>query len=82
VNLSKVRPVDDIVNIWPRPVLVVHGTIDEIIPFERGKALFDAAVPPKESLWLLGTHNSVLDDQNVVDRVVEFVREAQPLPVI
>ncbi|MDP8224332.1 MAG: alpha/beta hydrolase [Candidatus Lernaella stagnicola] len=42
------------------PVLVVHGTVDEIIPFEEGKKLFAAANEPKENYWIPGAgHNDV-----------------------
>jgi fermentation-respiration switch protein FrsA (DUF1100 family) len=82
VNLRDIRPADDIARVWPRPVMVIHGTIDEIIPFERGRALYNAAYSPRESMWLLGTHNSIIDDVSVVKRIVHFVQTAGPSPVI
>jgi len=39
------------------PVLVVHSPEDEIIPYRHGRALYDAARPPKEFLQLKGDHN-------------------------
>jgi fermentation-respiration switch protein FrsA (DUF1100 family) len=39
------------------PVLVVHSTDDEIIPFHHGEALFAAAHEPKDMLRLHGGHN-------------------------
>lgn len=40
------------------PVLIMHGTADEIIPFEMGKRLFAAANEPKEFYPIRGaTHN-------------------------
>lgn len=44
------------------PLLVIHGDADEIVPFEHGRALFEAANDPKE-FWRLpgGTHNELLD---------------------
>ncbi len=45
------------------PVLVIHGTADQIIPFWHGQALFNAAREPKQSLWIQdANHNDV---QNV-----------------
>ncbi len=44
------------------PVLVIHGTRDGIVPFSHGRALYDAAPAPKQSLWVEGAgHNNVLD---------------------
>ncbi|MDY6938776.1 MAG: alpha/beta hydrolase [Cyanobacteriota bacterium] len=34
------------------PVLVMHGTADEIIPFWHGEKLFQVAQIPKQSLWV------------------------------
>jgi fermentation-respiration switch protein FrsA (DUF1100 family) len=39
------------------PVLVVHSPDDEIIPYRHGRALYEAARPPKAFLQLLGDHN-------------------------
>jgi fermentation-respiration switch protein FrsA (DUF1100 family) len=36
------------------PVLVIHGTRDEVIPFSHGRRLFDAARQPKRALWVEG----------------------------
>ena len=39
------------------PILIVHSRDDEIIPFEHGRRLFEAANEPKEFLEITGTHN-------------------------
>jgi fermentation-respiration switch protein FrsA (DUF1100 family) len=40
------------------PVLVMHGTRDEVIPYRMGRQLFEAAPAPKASLWIEGAgHN-------------------------
>jgi len=39
------------------PVLVVHSPEDEIVPFNHGQRLFNAATPPKEFLQIQGGHN-------------------------
>jgi fermentation-respiration switch protein FrsA (DUF1100 family) len=39
------------------PVLVMHSPQDEIIPFEMGRRLFDAAKEPKTFFELKGGHN-------------------------
>jgi|GEM_PF-77266 len=36
------------------PVLFIHGTADDVVPFSHGKALFEAAYKPKEHLWVEG----------------------------
>jgi abhydrolase domain-containing protein 17 len=40
------------------PILVMHGTADEIIPVQHGQRLYAAATEPKLSLWIPGAgHN-------------------------
>lgn len=39
------------------PVLVIHSTQDELIPFAHGKALYAAAPEPKDFLEIRGGHN-------------------------
>jgi abhydrolase domain-containing protein 17 len=43
------------------PVLVIHGTRDEVIPFAHGRRLYEAAPGPKQSFWVEGArHNDLL----------------------
>jgi len=39
------------------PVFVAHSHQDEIVPFEQGRALYQAALGPKQFLELQGGHN-------------------------
>jgi abhydrolase domain-containing protein 17 len=42
------------------PVLVMHGRLDNVIPFSHGQRIFDAANPPKQNLWVdRASHNDL-----------------------
>ena len=44
------------------PVLVMHGTLDRVIPFWHGKAVYAAATTPKSCLWVEGAgHNNLVE---------------------
>lgn len=45
-----VRPLDVVGRIAPRPLLLIHGTADDVIPVEHARRLYAAAGEPKE-LW-------------------------------
>ncbi|MCL2330312.1 MAG: alpha/beta hydrolase [Phycisphaerae bacterium] len=45
-------PVDSIGRISPRPLLIIHGTDDEIVPVRMAHSLYGAAHEPKQ-LWLV-----------------------------
>lgn len=49
-NLKRIGEIDC-------PLLVVHSRDDEIIPFEHGRRLFEAAAEPKEFLQIRHGHN-------------------------
>ena len=42
------------------PVLVIHGTEDEVIPVSHGRRLYEAAVAPKQAVWIEGAHHNDL----------------------
>lgn len=44
-GFAQVRPIDVIDRIAPRPVLLVHGTDDRIIPYAHAEQLAEAAAP-------------------------------------
>ena len=44
------------------PVLVIHGTADEMIPFSHAQKLYAAAPGPKYRLWVEGAgHNDLVE---------------------
>jgi fermentation-respiration switch protein FrsA (DUF1100 family) len=50
-NLDKIRQVR-------RPVLIMHGEADEVVPAWHGRQLFQAAPGPKQALWVpRASHN-------------------------
>jgi uncharacterized protein len=70
-----VSPVRDAPFLAPRPLLVIHGTQDHMIPVSHGIRVYEAAGDPKE-LWLgegadhCGTY--FLDRQAYCRRIVTF----------
>ncbi|MCE5249953.1 alpha/beta hydrolase [bacterium] len=57
------------------PVLVIHSSEDDLIPFSHGQALFDAAHEPKEFLEIHGTHNDgfLVSGQIYIDGLQGFI---------
>ncbi|MEC4805442.1 MAG: alpha/beta hydrolase [Jaaginema sp. PMC 1079.18] len=63
------------------PVLIIHGTEDEIIPFTHGRALWETANPPKSYFWVENAnHNDVpwVDSETYVKQLQEFARSLSP----
>ena len=55
-NLEKIKSLD-------KPLMIIHGTEDDIVPFDHGRRLFDAAKTRKTSYWIDGADrlNQVTD---------------------
>jgi abhydrolase domain-containing protein 17 len=67
-NLRHMRRVD-------APVLIIHGTNDEVIPFRHGRRLYEAAPGPRHSLWVEGAgHNDLgwVAGRRYLDALREF----------
>ena len=58
------------------PILFFHGNLDEIVPFEFGKALFEGAPEPKEFVTLSGAgHNDtyLVAGKSYFDKMSSFI---------
>jgi fermentation-respiration switch protein FrsA (DUF1100 family) len=77
------RPVDSIGRIAPRPILIIHGQEDEVVPVQHAYLLFKAANEPKD-LWLVPKARHVqardLFTHEYFERVEGFLRSALSAP--
>jgi len=61
------------------PLLVLHSSGDDIIPFEMGRRLFEAAPEPKKFVETTGDHNGgFLDSPNWGPAIADFLKEKLP----
>jgi len=79
VDVNQLRPVDVIGRIAPRPILLTHGTRDEIVPLRHAYTLFKAADEPKD-LWVVADARHVeardLDPDAYFERIERFLSQA------
>jgi fermentation-respiration switch protein FrsA (DUF1100 family) len=62
--LFRPSPLEVVDEIAPRPLLLMHGTADPVIPFEHSERLHAAAGEPSE-LWILeGARHAALFDHD------------------
>ena len=48
MDIQLMRPIDEIDQIAPRPILLIHGDQDATVPIENSRALYQAAGEPKQ----------------------------------
>jgi len=58
------------------PVLVAHSRDDDIIPYEEGRDIFNAAHEPKKFLEMQGGHNDgfIISGSNYIDSLDSFIK--------
>jgi fermentation-respiration switch protein FrsA (DUF1100 family) len=76
-DFGALKPERAIGRISPRPLLLVHGDADEVIPVGDAERDFAAAGEPKR-LWRLagGRHGDTLRSAQVMRRIVAFFEQA------
>src|SRR5207245_2242420 len=62
------------------PVLVIHGTRDEVIPYSHGQQLYEAANQRKQSLWIDGAGHNDLEQVGDARDCAAFARRSSPWP--
>lgn len=56
------------------PLMVIHGTHDQIIPERFGREVFAAAREPKMALWLPKADHNNIFEQGAATTITDFVR--------
>jgi dipeptidyl aminopeptidase/acylaminoacyl peptidase len=79
LDISQINSARDLATIHPRPILIIHGSADQLFPPHHAQKMYDAAQEPKD-LWLiegLGHANPVPGrEAEFKARVVTFFENA------
>lgn len=57
------------------PLLIVHGTADETIPFAMGRRLYDMAPLPKRFVPMEGSGHNTLSADGLYDHLLSFITD-------
>ncbi len=72
--------IDHIAAVSPLPLMLIHGTRDEIVPFENSEALFAAAREPKNFLRYAGPHIGTFRDLELRQILLDFFAQSAASP--
>lgn len=78
-SYAQVRPLDAIARLAPRPVLLMHATDDQVIPYAHARQLADAAGPACTFVTFEDTYHCggyFLDRPGYIARVDAFLRSS------
>jgi fermentation-respiration switch protein FrsA (DUF1100 family) len=78
-SVNQVRPVDVIGSLAPRPIFIIHGTADDVVPPDNSEQNFGAAKQPKQIWWVPGAGHveaRTLDPSDYQLRVIQFFHQS------
>lgn len=64
---------DHVAKVAPRPLLLVHGDADEVVPYPHAERLFAAASEPKELVRLPGGGHHLRRDPRAIEALVDWL---------
>jgi fermentation-respiration switch protein FrsA (DUF1100 family) len=79
VRVDKVRPVDAVARISPRPLLVIHGTGDTTVRIDQSEKVYAAAGQPKDFWRVPGAEHAkafTVAPEEYRRRVIPFLQRA------
>jgi putative redox protein len=72
-GFETISPIKWIYRISPRPLLLVHGDADELIPLEQAHRLYHKAKEPKELKVVHGARHKVRLEKAAMDFVLDWL---------
>jgi dipeptidyl aminopeptidase/acylaminoacyl peptidase len=73
-GFETISPINWVDRISPRPLLLVHGDADELIPLEHARRLYQKAKEPKELKTIPGARHRMRLDKAAMDFVLDWLK--------
>jgi fermentation-respiration switch protein FrsA (DUF1100 family) len=74
-NIHTVEPLSHLSRFAPRPLLLIHGSGDELIPPHHAFRLYEAAGPGKELIILPGASHQLRKEQKAVENCLRWLEK-------
>ncbi|MEM2153775.1 MAG: alpha/beta hydrolase [Nitrososphaeria archaeon] len=78
IDALKHNVLKSVSKISPRPILIVHGTNDQLVPITHAEKLYENALEPKEKYYIEGsdhTYNKWDWQWQAINRTIEFFQK-------
>jgi len=80
IDLSVLRPVDDVKKSISAPIMIIHGERDDVIPVEHAYLLARACSNPQSELWVVPeaqhVDSYVTKPKEYINKIVSFLNRA------
>ena len=72
-----ITPADHIAGIAPRPLLVIHGSEDDVVPVNHTHRLFERAGEPKQLVIVEGAGHRLRREPEVIKALLDWLKKFQ-----
>lgn len=76
VDFNAVKPVENVPELAPRPILFIHGEEDDFTPLDHAYRLYEASQNPDDTLWIVPGADHVkayvTSPAEYIDKVIAF----------
>ncbi len=73
-NCQRLHPINHIAGIAPRPLLLIHGSDDNIVPVENAQLLYEKAGLPKQLVVIDGAGHRLRREKKVIDTIFNWLK--------
>ncbi len=73
-EFEEMAPIRWVDHISPRPLLLIHGEDDELVPGDHAQQLFEKARDPKELVWIPRGPHRLRELPEVTERILTWLR--------
>lgn len=73
-NFRKVNAVHSVADIAPRPLLIIHGGKDNVVPLDHARKLFEKASEPKQLVILEGADHRLRRNPQAVKTIIHWLK--------
>lgn len=73
-SFREVRPIDYVSRISPRPLLLVHGSQDEMVPVSHARELYAQAGEPRQLVIIDGAGHGLRQDERAMAAVTRWLK--------
>ncbi|UCD08546.1 MAG: alpha/beta fold hydrolase [Dehalococcoidales bacterium] len=77
-GFRKVSPIDCIQNISPRPVVIIHGEEDNVVPISHAHRLIDRSGEPRSLFNVPGAGHKLRNNEQALEKVFEVLESLSP----
>ncbi|MBT9149180.1 MAG: hypothetical protein DDT27_01260 [Dehalococcoidia bacterium] len=78
-HLRQVNPMSSIEKVSPRPLLMIHGENDDLIPPSHAQRLYEKAEEPKELVMIPGGEHQLRTNETAIRTAVNWLKRLNDL---